>query len=383
MKTPNQILEAINRRVSATWHLDITTETETWPHSFPLGNLTKSQLEAGFATVVQAVLNWREWAEQHGLHLATTSRRVHGTIQSIPTHLTVPDLDAAARLLGPDWEERIKRGRTRLKTLRAMFPDAQDLPKVIRAADGYPATDFTLLCTAASWFIANSASGLTPRQVPIEGLHAKWLNTHRQLVLALCGLQTLGLLPRHPPRIHFTYLDQEHLAQGGRRHDSATVGDRVSPAYAPEIIIISENKDTAIHFPALRGGISVEGGGFAGARAVSSFTWIMDAPHIIYWGDMDAAGFEILDQFRLHGVPVKSILMELPAFESYERFGTSTDARGQPLPPPVNKNLPHLAHHEQELYELLTSPKWVRVRRVEQERIPLAAAVNAVKNHTG
>ncbi|MEU4516718.1 DUF3322 domain-containing protein [Nonomuraea wenchangensis] len=60
-----------------------------------------------------------------------------------------------------------------------------DRAAVVRAADGYSDTDFGLLCAAAAWFRVNSDSGLTPRQVPIEGLHAKWLNTHRPLVMAL------------------------------------------------------------------------------------------------------------------------------------------------------------------------------------------------------
>lgn len=106
--------------------------------------------------------------------------------------------------------------------------------------------NFSLLLTVADWFRANAADGLTPRQVPVPGVQAKWLNTRRPVVELLTG-RPLNLAPRHPARIHLTYLDPEHLAAGSRRFDSATVGDMMRPAYPPEVII-TENKDTAIHF---------------------------------------------------------------------------------------------------------------------------------------
>ncbi|WP_223884566.1 DUF2220 domain-containing protein [Micromonospora craniellae] len=69
--------------------------------------------------------------------------------------------------------------------------------------------------------------------------------------------------------MHFTYLDPAHLAAGGRRHDSVTIGDRAQPVYQPRVVIISENKDTAIHFPALDGAVSVEGVG-RGGRTIAA-----------------------------------------------------------------------------------------------------------------
>lgn len=379
MKSPDHLLHDIGKRVATTWHLAIAGESDAWPHQFPLGNLSKPELEAGFAAVLNQTFEWRDWADKHHIPLIMSPRRVHGTIQSIPTHVSVASLDTAIDLLGPEWRKRIQRGRSRLAKLRSAFPQAAELPTIVRAVDSYSDVNFDLLCTAASWFTNNTASGLTPRQVPIEGLHAKWLNTHKHLVQNLAGVDSLELLPKHPQRIHFTYLDPDHLASGKRRHDSATVYDAMTPAYLPDVVLISENKDTAIHFPALGRGISVEGSGFAGASAISSFNWLTSAQHIVYWGDMDADGFEIVNQFRQHGILITSIFMDLIAFETYERFGTTTDARGNALRASQRKDLVHLTKHERELYELLTDPAWTRVRRVEQERIPLIIAWEAVQ----
>jgi hypothetical protein len=82
----------------------------------------------------------------------------------------------------------------------------------------------------------------------LPGFHAKWLDNNHALIRTLTGIDNLGLASR-PTRVHFTYLDPEHRARGGRIHQSITIGDLVEPAYEPELIIILENKDTAVCFP--------------------------------------------------------------------------------------------------------------------------------------
>jgi hypothetical protein len=379
VKTPDQVVDDLRRRVSANWHTDLSSVTATWPHAFFLGAATKTDLTANFGSYQRQVFHWRDWAAANGLELRFASRLVSGTVQSLPTHVIVADLDTAVGLLGVEWARRIPRGRTRLNVLAARFPQVADPGKVLRAVDGYTDTDFDLLCRAADWFRNHTASGLTPRQVPIEGLHAKWLNTHKPQLQVLAGVGDVGLLPRHPQRVHFTYLDPDHLAAGGRKHDSATVGDSMEPAYPPQVVVITENKDTAIHFPHLAGAITVEGDG-CGAEAASTFAWLTTCPHLIYWGDMDADGFEIVDQYRRAGVPASTILMDLETFGTYERFGSTTDAHGVKLTMSARRNLPTLTASERALYENLTDPGWARVLRIEQERIPLTAAVAAVRD---
>ena len=380
MKNPDQLLCDIRRRLGNTWytHLEPVTDPAKWPHDFPLGTVSRADLEKSFDHYRVASLTWQQWAATHGVALLDASRFVYGTSQRVPTHVAVPDVDTAARLAGPDWADRLDRGRRRLAALRgASF--SGDLPKTVRDVDTYSDTDFDLLCTAAAWFRehADTARGLTPRQVPIAGLHAKWLNTRHGLIAALAELDQLDLLPRHPARIHFTYLDPCYRADGGRWHDSTTVGDLMTPAYHPAVVVISENKDTAIHFPPLASGIAVEGAGFGGGTA-AAIGWVRTCPTLLYWGDLDAAGLEILNGYREVGLAVTSILMDLNTFDRFQRFGTATDARGNPLTCPPHRDLPYLTGPERALYERLTSPAWDGYRRVEQERIPLEVASAAV-----
>jgi hypothetical protein len=374
VKTPEVVLADVARRLSNRWAADVAQEgPPSWPHEFPLGQPTGTELAGGFAEVPRHVATWRAWATERGVTLRARTRRVLGTDQELPTHVLVPDLDTAAVLVGTGWPERIGRGRTRAHALRAAYPHVSSVGRLVATLDQMSDVDVDLLRRAADWFAISDASGLTPRQVPIEGLHAKWLNTRRALVRELANVPELGLLPPHPARLHFTYLDPAYLASGARRHDSATVGDTTCPAYRPTVVVISENKDTALHLLPVPGGISVEGVGRGGSTA-AAFPWLTDAPAVFYWGDMDADGLEILDGFRAAGVPARSLLMGPQAYEQWERFGTNEDPRGRPLTARTPRPTPFLITDERALYEQLVDPDWTRNRRIEQERIPLAVA---------
>ena len=398
MKTPDQVIADVTARLRRSWphviaddelcrtghdgeHATGGSDPPAWPHSFPLGAPGRQELEQQFAAYQAKTLAWRQWhttQEGIGVELVDATRRVHGTVQAIPTRLRVADIDAAAGLSGREWAARLARGRTRAATLLERFMPPPDLPRMLREVDDWADVDFALLCDAAAWFRDNDATGLTPRQVPVPGMHAKWLNTRQHLVASLAGLETLPLAAAHPPRVHLTYLDPEHRAAGGRRHDCISVGDQAQLPYTPQVVIISENKDTAVAFPAVTGGVCVEGGGFGGAAA-AALPWLIEAPLLVYWGDIDAAGFEILDGFRADGVPAISMLMDLATFDRYERYGTSLDRRGNRLGPGTRRDLPHLDAAERTMYHALTDPAWQAHRRIEQERIPLTDALTALQ----
>lgn len=152
----------------------------------------------------------------------------------------------------------------------------------------------------------------------------------------------------------------------------------MTPAYTPSTVVIAENKDTAIHFPPVTGGIAVEGAGFSAAETAGTLPWLTGCPAIFYWGDMDAAGFEILHQFRKTGVMAESVLMDTAAYEAYRYFGSFTDVKGRELTAPEHKNLPMLTATEEALYAMLTNPTWPGPFRIEQERIPLQVGLQAI-----
>jgi hypothetical protein len=133
-----------------------------WPFRIPLGTPPKALLERDFRTVLTWARTWKEWAAARQLTLDWRTRIVTGTTQPLPTHVTIPDADAAARLCGGHWPGRLTEARRRLTLVRNAFPHA-DHARVIRSAESLSDVDFELLLDAARWFTTNGASGLTPR----------------------------------------------------------------------------------------------------------------------------------------------------------------------------------------------------------------------------
>jgi len=383
MKTLKAITEDVRRRLGARWHTDLVGGESAFPHAFPLGRPSAAALLNDYATVHVWTVALQDWSARTGVKLEYENRAAQGrTVQPVPTHANVESIDQAATIAGGDWATRLKRTRARLPILRERYPNRIDTARALRLVDMYLVVDFELLLTVADWYLQapeRALLGVTPRQVPLPGVHAKWLQSHKAGVLALTGLTSFNLLPEHAARIHFTYLDPDYRATGARIHDSATVGDTFAPAYTPEVVVISENKDTAIHFPPLAGAISVEGVG-KGGKTVASFPWIRDAPVVVYWGDIDRDGYEILDGYRVDfGRDIDSILMDSEAYDEYEQFGTDVDKNGKPIAAGIPKPVKRLNEHERALYLRLLDVEHTGHRRLEQERIPLASARESVQ----
>lgn len=355
-----------------------TTAGTAWPYRVPIGRAASSALGSDFGAYVRQLGEWRNWADDHGVELIYAPRMIAGTRQEVVSHVVVPTIDTAARVADEPWPGIIATARARAAVLHDRFPDQPDLARAIRGATRLSDIEFDVFINVCGYFLEREVEAtaakvqrapLTPRQVPIEGVHAKWLNSHQGLVCTVTGLSDLGLLPPHPARFHFTYLDPEHLDRGGRRHDSYSVGDTAALPYAPQIVLITENKDTAIGFPPVPGGVAIEGEG-RGARTIASAPWLHSAPLVVYWGDLDQDGLEILNEFRATGLTVESILMNVETYKRYQRYGTTIDPQDKSVKVHPARHVPHLNAEELALYELLSSGL-APVPRVEQERIPL------------
>lgn len=382
MKTPETIVRELGKRLESTWHLEVTGAETTYPRTISLGAVSAEALRSDYSSIFEQTRAWHDWARTHDAELTHANRKARGgTIQQVPTHVTITSLEHATGIVG-GWDERLRLVRQRHEVLRARGLTGERLARTLRLLSTYSELDFRIVLEVADWFLADperSRLSVTPRQVPIPGVHAKWLQTHTTGVLALTGFQSLGLLPAHPSRVHLTYLDPTHRAAGGRRFDVATVGDDMVPAYTPSVVLICENKDTVVHFPEVPGGIAVEGAG-AGGRTPASIPWIRDAERLVYWGDLDAEGLEILAGYRRDlGRSIDALLMDRETYDAYERFGTDHDVRGKVLAPRAPRAVPELRAGERELYEHLLAEGTTTHRRLEQERIPLGRALVALQ----
>lgn len=383
LKSSSELLRRLSSRYKAVWADELIDEGSTgWPYALSVGKPTRAELERGYAQLDAEAQDLRRWAERRGLVCVTEQRLVGRVSYAYLSHVQACDIEQLAHAVGTS--DHLRTYRDRLKVLRATFPACDDacLRRVLVDLNRYGADDveFDLVCRAALWFAAHDVANMTPREVPLEGFHAKWLDGggHRSMVCALAGLDRLVLRER-PRLVRYRYLDPAYLATGARAHDSWLEGDAGEPAYRPDVVVICENRDSALWFLPVEGGIAVMGDGMAGTATIANIPWVRATRQVFYWGDMDVQGFEILAKYRERGLSATSILMNADAYDAYAAYGTSVDKKGRALPPrPDASALATLTPEENALYLCLCAQDCDGPRRIEQERIPLEVAREAV-----
>ncbi len=127
-----------------------------------------------------------------------------------------------------------------------------------------------------------------------------------------------------------------------------------------DTVFVLENEVTYLAFPTLPGSVVVFGSGFA-LGGVRNLPW-MDAKEVVYWGDLDTHGFEILDRLRARFPTVQSMLMDEATLLAH---------RGQWVeePSPTQRTLAHLTKLEATLYRDLVEDRFGTNVRLEQERV--------------
>lgn len=124
-------------------------------------------------------------------------------------------------------------------------------------------------------------------------------------------------------------------------------------------VLIVENKTTlytTLTLPKMDKTIAIFGQGNA-VTNIQNAKWLNDIT-VLYWGDIDVHGFEMLSRIRKHFDLTKSVLMDKITFDKY--FENDS---GKPTTDTTTLNL---TDNERELYNLIKTNNW----RLEQEKIP-------------
>jgi len=124
-------------------------------------------------------------------------------------------------------------------------------------------------------------------------------------------------------------------------------------------VLIVENKTTlytTLTLPKMDNTIAIFGQGNA-VTNIQNAKWLDDLT-VLYWGDIDAHGFEILSRIRKHFKHTKSVLMDKTTFDKYFENDSGK--------PTTGTSTLNLTDNERDLYNLLKTNNW----RLEQEKIP-------------
>ena len=131
-----------------------------------------------------------------------------------------------------------------------------------------------------------------------------------------------------------------------------------------EAVYIVENKMNMLTFPPIHKSIVVWGHGF-GVDILKDVTWLK-SKKIFYWGDLDAHGFQILSEIRMHFPQVKSFLMDRATFDLFYEDAVGTETN-------VEKEL-CLTQEEKTMFEYVKENKF----RLEQEKIPQEYVISKI-----
>ena len=388
---PEDAREALARRIDASWAKAICAEAQGEPYAFDISLRVNVKSGADVERIGTAV--WEQWRAMwrrielpseagSGAWIESSSESVRRGTQVAPRYLRAPDLASAegalAVLGGGSVGGDIARARVVATRMRAagVALTTSHLKKLVSLSD----TDLDALARVVRWLADHQdLSRWTARQLPIPRVHTKWLDDHKTLVNLLTGRDLDAELCQRPTVVHLSYVDPDYLAQpdSPRRHDSWTAGDSHAIAYSPHTVLVVDNRDCRISFPEVSGTVVVEGNGAAATALIAGIPWVRDAERVIYWGDMDADGYAILDRFRAALPKVTSILMDVVAMDRHAEHGVNEDRDGKPLKP-SGRALDGLTAGERAAYSMIATSGEADFRRIEQEKLPREEAIAAL-----
>lgn len=116
-----------------------------------------------------------------------------------------------------------------------------------------------------------------------------------------------------------------------------------------EKIFITENKVNFLAFPKMNNSLIIFGKGY-GFKDWKNWQSLNKLP-LYYWGDIDADGFKILNQFKKQFPQTNAILMDQKTLLEHKVFWVKDQDK------PLEK-LNYLNQLEQDMYQAILTNKW-------------------------
>lgn len=378
-----------------------------WPYTINLGKPAAGAKHGTIGELSQWIDDWQQWTAPGTVEWAP--RRTPVGLVECPVKVAFAAPAEVATVT--DQTRQIWRDATAFLDLAEQtWPGSRT--KVARLAPAVLALapeDRECLLRVADWFLANPASNLFLRQVPIEGIGTKWIGSHRRLLTRLLSalmnddlntqhqdavadddsgeeeadtvdvaseldnapeddgpershlLERLGL--RRTPTLINTVLCDSYLRDqfGGVRTAAFTAADLSRLTRPPTVVLITENKETGYAVPDRPGLLVLHGLGF-NVNPIADIAWI-DRARLIYWGDLDAPGFEWLNNLRDLSLQVESLMMDSATIHEFCHLAIQgANPSGRPLP--------YLTDAERGCYLDIVAGHHGQAFLLEQERLP-------------
>jgi hypothetical protein len=245
------------------------------------------------------------------------------------------------------------------------------------------------LIKVCRYFIANPRPDLYIRELPIE-IHTKFIEENKTILRQLLNFliedhinkgenefEKRFNLKCNEPLIRIRILDDNIAKEyfSGLTDLSIPQNEFKLCKIKCKRVFILENKTNFsnifnfLTMPALKDSIAIFGKGFQ-LELLKNASWLYEK-EIIYWGDIDAHGFQMLSQLRFYFPQTRSLMIDFETFNEFRDFcvdGPETNIH----------ELPNLTAEEQSLFEFLIGLQ--KKNRLEQEKISHAYAVKRIED---
>jgi len=343
----------------------------TW--AYPLRPPSEAVVGADPGRAAAWVSTWQRFAAPAGVSLEWVDRRWKSFgAQRLPDRVHVTGAPALATLAGSAaaWG-RLSQAAGRLRQAWPHTPLGEALRGLAGDLGTLGAAELERLVNVVEWFVEHPESGLLARQVAVPGVDTKWLERHRRpvgrLVAALTAGGGLGL-GKDPERFRVRVLDP---TLGPAPHDfAAPLGTLAELDWHPTWVLVCENLQCLPPLPAWPGVVAVHGRGLS-APSLAAVGWCRSS-RLLYWGDLDTWGFQILSTVRQALPQTESVLMDAATLERFADLAI-------PEPQPCGDEIGYLTGAETAALAALRRHTW----RLEQERLPWPAVEVALAERLG
>ncbi|MBA3673372.1 MAG: hypothetical protein H0W75_00175 [Chitinophagaceae bacterium] len=208
------------------------------------------------------------------------------------------------------------------------------------------------------------------RELPIN-IHTKFIEGHKQILFSLldfCIPGKINVNAKNDFCLRYNLKDKENLARirilGDDLKQIFPFSDFAIPLSElrnadinASTVFITENLMNFLTLPKRSNSIALWSGGGFNVSYLANINWLKEK-EIFYWGDIDAAGLQILSQIRTYYDHVQSIMMDRDTFTKFYENG-----KGKPT---SAVELKGLNAEEKEFFKYLKDNDL----RLEQEKIP-------------
>jgi hypothetical protein len=201
----------------------------------------------------------------------------------------------------------------------AAFPETRNwIGRQLRRLPQHDAATWRGIVEAVRYFRDHPKPWIYPREVPI-GLPTKFLETNHTVVIDLL----LSVAPEALNDNHTNWHDRLGLRSSSEMIEGRFLDASIAPhlpqhllapvkewnrcSLNPSWILITENRTTLLTLGSMQGCLALLGKGYAANRLAEVER--LGSSRVVYWGDIDQHGFEILASLRSLLPKVESCLM--------------------------------------------------------------------------